>query len=106
MRTAEFGSWPRGTFDTWDSGVEELERMAAEARRTLEYVERGLSLAKAYRRVGSMSVVLPDGQRLTDRPHVTGNPIQDCRNVFYKALDMSRRHGTPTTTLLPKGESR
>lgn len=83
--------------------IEEREKTA---RREAEVMARARVLAEAYRKTGAMTVILGNGSRLTDTPHVTGEAIQDIRNAIYKAVDMARAHACPPITPTPEFSSK
>lgn len=63
------------------------DRLCAE--RTIRVLALADRLVAAYLKTGSMTVRLPDNSSLTDRPHTTGNSIQDAYNLLGKAEDMA-----------------
>ena len=65
----------------------ELKRLELERR--LKVIARAEFLLKAYMKNGSMSVIHPSGQILTDRAEYGGNALQHLWNAQSKAEQMA-----------------
>ena len=67
----------------------ELELEELLAKRTLRVIARTRLLLHAYDKIGSMTVIYPNGTNRTERPIVTNNAVQNYWNIKHLARDLS-----------------
>lgn len=70
--------------------IQSLEAKILAAKVEVRVQELTLSLMQGYLKCGTMSVVLVGGEKLTDKPNVTGVPGWDASNVYSKARQMAQ----------------